>query len=128
MRDEGLISKKQLQIVEILSQQQEPRTANEVFNILSNKYGGLRFDSNTRARFTELREKGVIAEDGLKVCPITGRKCIAWVYTGNLPADDTRPKKLSRKHLERCREILIKVWQTPDLPINIRDMIAQEFE
>jgi hypothetical protein len=54
-------------------------TANEVFEYLKEqRHLGLRYDSNTRARFTELRDMGVIREVGSRPCRITQQTCITW--------------------------------------------------
>lgn len=54
-------------------------TANEVFEYLKEqRHLALRYDSNTRARFTELRDMGVIRETGQRVCRVTRQTCITW--------------------------------------------------
>jgi len=54
-------------------------TSGETFEYLKEqKRFQLRYDSNTCARFTELRDLGLIREVGRKVCRITGETCIAW--------------------------------------------------
>ena len=56
-----------------------PTSANETFEYqIEQRHLGLRYDSNTRARFTELRDMGFIREVGTKVCRVTGQTCIAW--------------------------------------------------
>ena len=56
-----------------------PPTAGEVFEYLKEqRHLGLRYDSNTNARFTELRDMGVIREAGQRPCRITGQTCITW--------------------------------------------------
>jgi hypothetical protein len=39
---------------------------------------GMRYDSNTRARFTEGRDLGLIREVGERACRVTGQTCITW--------------------------------------------------
>ena len=54
-------------------------TANEVFEYLKEqRHLGLRYDSNTRARLTELRDMGVIRETGQRPCRVTHQTCITW--------------------------------------------------
>jgi len=54
-------------------------TANEVFEYLKEQRRlGLRYDSNTCARFTELRDLGLIREVGQRPCRVTGQTCITW--------------------------------------------------
>jgi hypothetical protein len=62
-----------------LSQILEPPTAMETFAYLADRLGlELRYDSNTRARFTELRDLGVIRECAPRRCRVTGRRCLTW--------------------------------------------------
>lgn len=53
----------------------------------------------TRARFTELRERGLIREMGQRKCKITGRNAITWAYTERTtPLEETRKRpKVSAK-------------------------------
>jgi hypothetical protein len=54
-------------------------TAGEVFEYLKEtRRLGLRYDSNTSARFTELRDDGLIREMGERACRVTGQTCITW--------------------------------------------------
>jgi len=55
-------------------------TANEVFEYLKEQrqIGMIRYDSNTRARMTELRDLGLIQEMGTRPCRITKQVCITW--------------------------------------------------
>lgn len=55
-------------------------TSNEIFNYLDEKYGydDPRYISVIRARFTELREKGLIQNVGRRPCGITGNVCLLW--------------------------------------------------
>lgn len=47
--------------------------------------------NQSRARFTELRDMGLLKEQGDKVCSITGRRAIVWDVTSQ-----KHPKPLSR--------------------------------
>jgi hypothetical protein len=54
-------------------------TSGEVFEYLKEHlHLGLRYDSNTCARFTELRDLGLIREVGRRACRVTGQVCITW--------------------------------------------------
>ena len=53
--------------------------------------------SQSRARFTELRELGVIYEVGVKKCSITNRNVIEWDLTDNLPFELEKNKTKSKK-------------------------------
>lgn len=85
IEDNGLLSARRWQIYQILFKH-GPLTANEAFQYLAREIGhGFRFDSNTRARFTELRECGAAYEVGEKVCSVTGVNTILWDVTDKLP-------------------------------------------
>lgn len=76
--DSGVIRTRQEQVYAAL-RAIGPATANEVFEYLKEqRHLGLRYDSNTRARFTELRDLGVIREAGSRPCRITHQTCITW--------------------------------------------------
>jgi hypothetical protein len=49
--------------------------------------------SQLRARFTELRELGVLNEVGERLCKVSGRMCIVWDVTDALPISDLPKKK-----------------------------------
>ena len=86
----GLIAERQRQVFEIVCLH-GPLTANEAFNFLQRRVGrAFRFDSNTRARFTELRELGVIEEAPARLCSVSHRRCIVWRATGNAPVRPPR--------------------------------------
>lgn len=66
---------------------------------------GSKFDKNrnlARARFTELKERGLIVETGQRACEVTGRNALTWEATNRTaPLVDTRNKSATSK-----REIL----------------------
>lgn len=70
-----------------------PLTANEAWEIIRSKRGGLRYDSNTRARFTELRDMGLLQECGTRACTITGRACLVWDVTDQVVPSDRPARK-----------------------------------
>jgi len=88
----GLIGDKQREILTVILQHHPELerpfppgiglTATETFTVLATR--GLIHDSNSRARFTELRDKGMIYENGTKICHARGepgKECIAWAAT-----------------------------------------------
>ena len=92
---EGLLSKMRLKVYKAIVDN-APCTSGEASATFENKR---KVPSQLRARFTELRELGVIKEDGTKICSITGRKAIKWDLTGNLPEkihknDNPKPRQL----------------------------------
>ena len=102
-RASGLVGLRQLQVLRIVALH-GPMTANEAFNVLSAELGKeFRFDSNTRARFTELRDLNLLQEDGRRQCTITGRACISWKLTGMAPAK-TPPRVTPRQRIKQLEE------------------------
>lgn len=106
MRDQGLLGRRRLEIYEIVCLH-GPMTANQAFQYLDKSYRAdgrvFRFDSNTRARFTELREMGALEERGEVVCPVSGMNVINWAITGSLAHKrEKQPTKTEIiKHLEK---------------------------
>jgi len=93
----GVIGKRQRQVYKALYIY-GPMTANETYEVLSRQRGkSLRFDSNTHARFTELREMGIAQELGTRTCKITGRNCILWDVTAHYPRKRSKRNSLSLK-------------------------------
>jgi len=82
IKSNGLLSKKRLEVYEALLNS-APCTSAEAaaFNYLDSS----NVLSQSRARFTELRELGVIYERGVKKCSITKRIAIEWDLTDKIP-------------------------------------------
>jgi len=53
-------------------------TSNEVFERMKQDYQGPRYISTVAARFTELRDLGLIYEVGSRPCLVTRQTCITW--------------------------------------------------
>lgn len=83
IKENGLLSKKRLQVYTAILQN-APCTSGEAFATMTTKENQI---SQSRARFTELRELGVIYEKGVRKCRITGRNVIEWDLTDRLPKD-----------------------------------------
>lgn len=95
--EDGTISKKRKEIYDILFRH-GPLTANETFKILKKeKYGNLSFDSNTHARFTELRDMGLTYEVRTRPCSVTNRSVIEWDVTKR-----SKPIKFDKPKLRDC--------------------------
>jgi|SRR5882724_6462229 len=101
--ESGLVGKRQKQVYDILYRK-GPLTANQTWNVLSSEIGGLRFDSNTRARFTELRDLEIIQEVGEVIDPITKKRVILWDVTDRVPI---KPEKKKSKD-QIIRELQIE--------------------
>lgn len=98
----GLVSKRRRQILFIVANY-GPITANEAFDILKEKLGDtFKFDSNSHARFTELREQDLIYERCTRPCKVTGRTVIEWEMTLRKPTPyvkkETATEKLKREN------------------------------
>lgn len=100
--ESGLVGKRQKQVYDILYRK-GPLTANQTWNILSFEIGDLRFDSNTRARFTELREFGIIQEVGEVPDPITKKRVILWDVTDKSPVKPMK-KKTNREIIRELQK------------------------
>jgi len=134
IKENGSLGVKRWEVYDVLFKH-GPLSASEIYNILK-KQNEHKFVSkislpnwNTRARLTELREMGVAIERGIKVCSVSGRNVILWDVTKNLPKklDKDKSKKPTRKHLEKCRDALKKVYMHRDLPENIKEFIEKMF-
>ena len=82
IKSEGLLSRRRMQVYEAIYNSAPCTSAEAMTNILKMNGDVL---SQSRARFTELREQGVIYERGIRECKLTGRKAIEWDLTDRLP-------------------------------------------
>lgn len=118
IKNEGLLSRRRLQVYEILFQH-GPMTSGELY-----KKRKISFDienSNSRSRLTELRDMGCVVELGEKKCSITGRNCILWDVTEGLPSKlPKKESRLSRKRLEQIVEVFRYCYKHPDMPANLK--------
>ena len=83
IKAQGLLSKIRFEVYEAICNS-APCTSSEAMRGRLNSTSVL---SQSRARFTELRELGVIYEKGIKKCTVTGRNVIEWDLTDRLPID-----------------------------------------
>ncbi len=81
IKAEGLLTKRRLEVYEAILKN-APCTSSEA---MLNRLNSSNVLSQSRARFTELRELGVIYERGIKKCSVTGKNVIEWDLTDNLP-------------------------------------------
>lgn len=58
------------------------------------------------ARFTELRERGLIVEGPIRECAVTGRQCLTWEATSR-----TKPLALKRGKGKATKAQLLKIAQ-----------------
>lgn len=98
IRDQGLLSKRRWEVYDILFKN-GPLTANEAFyKLYQGKLGPVNAASNSAARFSELRDRGVIYEVRERTCRITGMTVIEWDVTDKLPLRFEKPKRYKCKH------------------------------
>ena len=92
---EGVLSERRWEVYRVLYED-GPLTSAEVFDKLRSKswYSPERSPlSQTRARFTELRDWGAIEEVGTKVCSVTGNEVILWDVTDQMPVAPSPVRK-----------------------------------
>lgn len=106
-------------------------TANEHFKHLKNT-GRLRgeFDSNTHARFTELRDMGCIQESGRRHCSTTGRLAITWEITGRYPDPNWRQNVKGRGRRPIEDEVLdlrsrVRVLEKENIELRAKLLVSQ---
>ena len=99
IKAEGLLSNRRFEVYEAIFKNAPCTGAEAVMGIINSK----NVYSQSRARFTELRNMGVIYEKGIKKCSITGRKVIEYDLTDKLPI---KPEKLITAKEIRVEETL----------------------
>jgi hypothetical protein len=98
IRDNGLLSKRRWEVYDILFHH-GPMTANETFaKLYRNNLGPFNAASNSAARFSELRNCGVVYEVRERQCTITGMKAIEWDVTDRLPVKFEKPTRVKCKY------------------------------
>lgn len=92
IKQEGLLSKMRWLVYEDVFQNGPCTSAQSFKRIIGSN--GSRSLTQSRARFTELRDMGAFKELGTTRCPVTGRKAILWDVTSKAP---TQLKRETRK-------------------------------
>lgn len=120
----GLLSKKRLEVyVAILKK--APCTSSEAMVDNLNSTNVL---SQSRARFTELRELGVIYEKGERKCRVTGRNVIEWDLTDRLPKDIKLSTNTKKSRVNDALNALRELYKTKNTSTiedwkNVADLI-----
>jgi len=96
IKQEGLLTKRRLEVYEAIFKN-APCTSSEA---MINRLNSSNVLSQSRARFTELRELGVIYEKDVRPCRITGRNVIEWDLTDRLPVDIKKSNKTKKHRIE----------------------------
>lgn len=105
IKAEGLLTRARLEVYEAVCHH-EPCTSGEAFASVSHDRHPL---SQSRARFTELRDRGVIREVAVRPCQVSGRRCIVWAVTGDLPVEpeNEAPSKPTKEEMRvALREVV----------------------
>lgn len=103
----GLLSKKRLEVYESILKN-APCTSGEAFSTMTTKENQI---SQSRARFTELRELGVIYEKGVRKCRITGKNVIEWDLTNRLPVIFKNKKQTKKQKINNVISCLRELYK-----------------
>ena len=114
IKEEGLLSNMRFKVYEAILKK-APCTSGEAFATMTTKENQI---SQSRARFTELRELGVIYERGEKQCSITGRNVIEWDLTDRLPVNIKNPNKTKKQRLDAALNSLRELYKNKDISTN----------
>jgi hypothetical protein len=124
IKNEGLLTKRRLEVYELIYQH-APCTSSEA---MQNSLNSKNIFSQARARFTELRELGVIYEKGEKKCSVTGRICIEWDLTDNLPVKNNESNNTKKDRVNNTLNVLRQLYKnkstaSPNDWKNVADLI-----
>lgn len=107
IKQEGLLSNMRFKVYEAILRK-APCTSGEAFAIMTTKENQI---SQSRARFTELRDLGVIYEKGEKKCSITGRNVIEWDLTDRLPVNLKKTNKTKKHRADEALNSLRELYK-----------------
>tara|TARA_R100000781_G_scaffold539_5_gene904 strand:- start:1295 stop:1717 length:423 start_codon:yes stop_codon:yes gene_type:complete len=107
IKQEGLLSKKRLEVYKAILKK-APCSSGEAFATMTTKENQI---SQSRARFTELRDLGVIYERGEKKCSITGRNVIEWDLTDRLPINIKKSKTTKQHRIDNALNSLRELYK-----------------
>lgn len=97
--EDGILSLRRAELYRVVWQH-GPMTSAEAYVILIRAVFRTTAITQSRARFTELRDMGLFYEVRTRACTITGRTVIEWDVTSKLPE---RPqKRAKKKHCATC--------------------------
>tara|TARA_R110000822_G_scaffold155766_2_gene295565 strand:+ start:864 stop:1307 length:444 start_codon:yes stop_codon:yes gene_type:complete len=113
IKSEGLLSKMRLKVYEAILRK-APCTSGEAFSTMTTKENQI---SQSRARFTELRELGVIYEVRNRKCSITGRTSIEWDLTDRLPVNVKKTNKTKKQKINDALSALRLLYNKRYKPI-----------
>jgi hypothetical protein len=103
IKAEGSLSKRRLEVYEAIYNL-APCTSSEA---MSGRLNSINVLSQSRVRFTELRELGVIYEKRVRKCSVTGRNVIEWDLTDRLPIVIKKSTDTKKNELQILKEKLV---------------------
>ena len=114
IKQNGLLSKKRLEVYEAILRK-APCTSGEAFSIMTTKENQI---TQSRARFTELRELGVIYEKDIRPCMVTGRNVIEWDLTDNLPVSIKISTNTKKHRISNALNSLRELYKNKEIGTN----------
>tara|TARA_R110000751_G_scaffold88688_1_gene175102 strand:+ start:1939 stop:2379 length:441 start_codon:yes stop_codon:yes gene_type:complete len=124
IKELGLLSDMRFKVYEAILKK-APCTSGEAFAIMTTKENQI---SQSRARFTELRNLGVIYERGEKQCSITGRNVIEWDLTDRLPINIKKTNKTKKQKKQAALNSLRELYKKRYKPIFTDDNTKDEWK
>jgi|TARA_R110001583_G_scaffold56221_1_gene170027 hypothetical protein len=110
IKSEGLLSTMRFKVYEAILNN-APCTSGEAFATMTTKENQI---SQSRARFTELREMGVIYEVQNRKCTITGMNVIEWDLTDKLPINIKKSIKTKKHRVDDALNSLRELYRNKD--------------
>ena len=110
IKEEGLLSNMRFRVYEAILRK-APCTSAEVLSTMLSKNSAI---TSSRARFTELRELGVIYEVQNRKCNITGRTSIEWDLTDRLPIKIKKSNRTKKHKIDDALNSLRELYKNKD--------------
>lgn len=120
IRESGLLGNMQILVYETVWQLGSCTSAEAIEDLRQRGYcaGPL---SQFRARFTELREMGVLCEIGQRKCNVTGRTAIVWDVADHVPVTPARKlKPYDRGYNQAVDDIVAKIGKGSRFLLNLK--------
>ena len=111
IKEEGLLSKMIFKVYEAILRK-APCTSAEALSTILSKNSAI---TSSRARFTELRELGVIYEVQNRKCTITSRTSIEWDLTDRLPVKIKRTNKTKKQRVNDTLNSLRELYKNKNI-------------
>ena len=111
IKEEGLLSKMRFKVYEAILRK-APCTSAEALSTILSKNSAI---TSSRARFTELRELGVIYEVQNRKCTITSRTSIEWDLTDRLPVKIKRTNKTKKQRVNDTLNSLRELYKNKNI-------------